>query len=1153
MYKITVSPAKFSFSFFSLATLLLTVVSMSFGTISSSANSNNNENRRETIIDLQSKHTINRSLEVDRFDLLTNGNTNFLDGNLIGQTSGLSNIAFDSNVENSVQNLSLVVTRSDDRNETCNSGVDCSLREAVNTANVGAGDDTINFSAELTTITLTDQIVINNNGMLVINGRGANVLKIDGGTGYNRIFYTNSASVNITGVTLSGGFPINGNAETFGGAIYANAGSLTLDRVHVTGNSGDFGGGIYFGGGVNHQILNSTLSANSSSSGGGFNNSGANLSVFNSTISGNTASVTGGGFYNNYGNTILLNVTITDNTVTTGTSTGGGISHFYGTLNIGNTIIAGNRTALVNGHEIDFRNGTIISLGNNLVGDSPGNSANTGLPITYQASDIRDTPPMLSALGMYGGTTPTHALLTGSPAINAGNNANVPATTDQRGFARIVDGTVDIGAFESELGCLSSINPISQQISAAGGTTSVSVTTPSGCQWTAVSNANWIIVTGGNNGSGNGTVSITVQANNGVARTGTVTIAGKTFTINQASGCAYTLSPASTTIPATGGNGSFGVTSAAGCSWTAQSNSSWITITSGNNGTGNGTVSFSVQANTGSARSGTITVNGQIFTVNQATGCVFSLPLSGLFYPATGGSDTVGVFLISGNPTSCTWTAVSNVPWVTITSGSSGTGSGSFSFTVAPNTDSARTGTITVAGMTFTVTQGSDCVFSLSSTDQSFPGTGGTGSFNVNVRAGCSWTAASNVPWITVTLGNNGTGSGTVSYSVAANNGPARTGTIIAGGQAFTVFQASGCVYTLSPTSATIPATGGTGSFNISSAAGCPWTAVSNADWITITSGSSGTGSGTISFSIASFTGDPRTGTISVGGQTFTVVQALVACKCGIDPKFDFDGDGKADISVFRPETGTWFLNQSADGFSAVKFGIPTDKIVPADYDGDGKTDIAVFRPSDGTWYILASKDGFTAMAFGVAEDIPVPADYDGDGRADIAVFRPSDSTWYIQSSKEGFFAVQFGQTGDKPTIGDFDGDGKFDIAVFRPSTGFWHRINSSTNERISILFGEANDLPVAADYDGDKKTDIAFYRPSNGTWYMQQSNVGFTTTQFGIETDKPVPADYDGDGKADLAVYRDGIWYLQRSLLGFTALAFGNPTDKPVPNAFIR
>ena len=137
---------------------------------------------------------------------------------------------------------------------------------------------------------------------------------------------------------------------------------------------------------------------------------------------------------------------------------------------------------------------------------------------------------------------------------------------------------------------------------------------------------------------------------------------------------------------------------------------------------------------------------------------------------------------------------MSNVPWITITGGSSGTGNGTVSYTVAANPEaSARTGTLTIAGQTFTVTQaGAICTYTISPTaTPTVPATGGTGSVSVSTTpaSGCGWQAVSNVPWITIT-GGSGTGNGTVSYTVAANpEASARTGTLTIAEQTFTVTQ----------------------------------------------------------------------------------------------------------------------------------------------------------------------------------------------------------------------------------------------------------------------------------------------------------------------------------------------------------------------------
>ncbi|MBV9959844.1 MAG: VCBS repeat-containing protein, partial [Acidobacteria bacterium] len=112
----------------------------------------------------------------------------------------------------------------------------------------------------------------------------------------------------------------------------------------------------------------------------------------------------------------------------------------------------------------------------------------------------------------------------------------------------------------------------------------------------------------------------------------------------------------------------------------------------------------------------------------------------------------------------------------------------------------------------------------------------------------------------------------------------------------------------------------------------------------------------------------------------------------------DYDGDGKAELSVFRPADGTWYIQSSSNGvMRADQWGTSGDKIVPADYDGDGRTDLAVFRPSNGTWYILQSNtNSLRAVQWGISTDVVAPADYDGDGRADVAVWREATGTWYV-------------------------------------------------------------------------------------------------------------------------------------------------------------
>jgi beta-propeller repeat-containing protein/BACON domain-containing protein/all-beta uncharacterized protein/S-layer family protein len=296
----------------------------------------------------------------------------------------------------------------------------------------------------------------------------------------------------------------------------------------------------------------------------------------------------------------------------------------------------------------------------------------------------------------------------------------------------------------------------------------------------------------------------------------------------------------------------------------------------------------------------------QCILLNSSGGCNYSIGSMGQSFPSGGGTGSVSVTAGEG----CVWTAVSNDSFIIITGGSDSTASGTVSYRVDANTTTTdRTGAMTISGKPFTVTQSgtaAPCTFSVSPPGQNFSVSGGVGSFNVNTQGGCNWTAFTDAGWINTA--STGTGSGQVIYFVEENTTGQRTGHITVEGQVYTVTQNGAttvCTYSVSPAFVSLPASGGAGSFTLTTQTGCAWNASADATWITVPD--SGAGGGAINYTVGPNGGPPRTGHVFIEGQSFAIEQEA-SCSFTLGaPSVSFTASGgTGSVTVTAAGGCTW-------------------------------------------------------------------------------------------------------------------------------------------------------------------------------------------------------------------------------------------------------
>jgi Putative binding domain, N-terminal/Viral BACON domain len=359
--------------------------------------------------------------------------------------------------------------------------------------------------------------------------------------------------------------------------------------------------------------------------------------------------------------------------------------------------------------------------------------------------------------------------------------------------------------------------------------------------------------------------------------------------------CTYSLSTSSFSFQATGGSGAVTVTAGNQCTWTATSQSGWLSITGGSSGSGTAVVTFSAAPNAASAaRAGTLSIAGLPVAVTQegtAAPCEYVVSPDRTAFSKDAATGTVTV---TAAP-QCQWSAASGAPWMTVTAGGQGAGSGMVSFAVSRNTEIAdRRGTLLVAAQPIEITQAGDtggCQYSVAPIEFNVCMTVPELTTTITTEAGCPWTASSGTPWVTVTAGQSGSGTGAIRMRVADNWDAPRDGVVMVrwptptAGQNLRVLQA-GCLYAVSRTAIAFTAAGGPGTFDVIQQSvpntcggptqnACLWTAQSDVPWITIVTSMPQVGDNRVSITVAAnASGAPRTGTITVRDKTVVISQA---------------------------------------------------------------------------------------------------------------------------------------------------------------------------------------------------------------------------------------------------------------------------------------
>lgn len=484
-------------------------------------------------------------------------------------------------------------------------------------------------------------------------------------------------------------------------------------------------------------------------------------------------------------------------------------------------------------------------------------------------------------------------------------------------------------------GCGFSLSSISASVPSQGMRGEVNITAEPSCAWTATTPAPWVYLYSGAAGAGNGTLGFSVAPNVGPSRSVVITVAGQSFTVEQADGCMPAFFEGETVVGAEGktGTASFFFGSGA-CGWNAESSAPWITVTSTSSGTGDGSFTYSVAPNPGGERVGEIRVSNGAFRVRQL--CVNSFPGPQMTFSGKGGNRVIP---ITGNA-GCGWASSSTVPWIAVTDSPGENGTGTVALSVQPNPDrgpgAIRFGIITVAGQQLVIRQ--------------MPGKRASTIGQFRVSNGFFYLRDSNT-----------TGFADREFFYGINGDIPLSGDWDGDGVDTPGVYRNGVFYLRNSNS--------TGFAEIQTPFGITGDIPIVGDWNGDGIDTLGIVRGNQVFLSDSFF--PATVSAAffygVPGDTFIAG--------------DWDGDGVDTIGCFRPSNGFVFLrNSNSTGFADLEFfyGIAGDKPIVGDWNGDGIDTLGVVR---GNQFLLRNSNslGFADIDFfyGTPADIPVAGNWD--------------------------------------------------------------------------------------------------------------------------------------------------------------------------------